>query len=171
MVSLAVLGFVLHSMGGSVSQPASDQYSVAPVAVNYPAPELALENLSGNTNSLADYHGQVVLVNNWAIWCPPCKAEMPTLESYYEEHAGNGLMIIGIEAGESKSAVTQFAKDYGLKFQLWLDPDNASLSVFRNENLPNSYVIDRGGTIRYAWTGEISRSMLEKYVTPLLSQE
>jgi peroxiredoxin len=171
LVGLAVILFVLHAMGGTGSPPASDRSSVAPVAVNFPAPDLSLENVNGKTESLSDYHQHVVLVNNWAIWCPPCKAEMPTLESYYEQHARDGLVIIGIEAGESKSAVTQFAQDYGLKFQLWLDPANASLSAFRNENLPNSYVIDRTGTIRYAWTGEISRSMLEKYITPLLSQQ
>lgn len=79
-------------------------------------------------------------------------------------------MIVGIEAGDPQGTVSQFAQTLGLKFHVWVDPQNASLAVFRNENLPNSYVIDRTGTVRYAWTGAISRAMLEKYVTPLLTQ-
>jgi thiol-disulfide isomerase/thioredoxin len=60
--------------------------SVVPAAVDFAAPALSLPNTLGNTESLADYRGRVVLVNNWATWCPPCKAEMPTLQAYFEAH-------------------------------------------------------------------------------------
>jgi len=148
----------------------SDAGSVVPMAVNFPAPQLALQSLEGKNESLADFRQDVLLVNNWATWCPPCKAEMPTLESYYETHAAQGFMIVAIEAGEAQDAVSQFARAHGLKFRVWLDPANVSLAMFKNASLPNSYVIDRSGTVRYAWTGAISRSVLEKYVTPLLTQ-
>ena len=95
---------------------------------------------------------------------------MPNLAAYYNEHSPEGFTIIAIEAGEPLESVAQFASDYNLKFSVWLDPDGASLKAFGNGNLPNSYVIDRSGTVRYAWTGEISRDMLEKYVTPLLAE-
>jgi peroxiredoxin len=144
---------------------------VVPAEVNYAAPSLSLVNLQGSQLSLSDYRDNVVLVNNWATWCPPCKAEMPTLESYYEQHAAKGFMLIAIEAGDSRENVRPFVEAYGLKFQVWLDPENAALKAFRNPNLPNSFVLDRNGTVRYAWTGEISRAMLEKYVTPLLSED
>ena len=74
--------------------------SVIPVEVNYAAPELSLQNVNGETESLTDYRDKVVLVNNWATWCPPCKAEIPTLEEYYKAHSAEGFVIIGIEAGE-----------------------------------------------------------------------
>jgi cytochrome c biogenesis protein CcmG, thiol:disulfide interchange protein DsbE len=141
-----------------------------PMAVNYPAPQLALQNINGRSESLADFRQNVLLVNNWATWCPPCKAEMPTLEEYYEAHSVQNFMLIAIEAGDAQDAVSQFARSHDLKFRVWLDPDNASLAVFRNENLPNSYVIDKTGTVRYAWTGAISRAVLEKYVTPLMTE-
>ena len=96
---------------------------------------------------------------------------MPTLESYYESHTSDGFMIIAIEAGDAQADVLPFVQTYGLKFQVWLDPQNASLAAFRNQNLPNSFVIDRSGIVRYAWTGEISRAMLEKSVTPLLKKD
>ncbi len=147
-----------------------EQFSLAPLSVSYPAPDLALENIGGKTEALADYRNDVVLVNNWATWCPPCKAEMPNLEAYYEDHASEGFMIIAIEAGDAKDTVSQFVQTYNLKFQVWLDPDSAALKAFGNGNLPNSYVIDREGTVRYAWTGEVNRATLEKYVTPLLAE-
>lgn len=141
-----------------------------PLAVRFTAPDLALENINGKTESLVDYHQQVVLVNNWAIWCPPCKAEMPVLESYYEDHAEEGFTIIAVEAGDTRETVSKFAESYRLKFQVWLDPDTAALRAFGNGNLPNSYVIDRQGTVRYTWTGEVDRGTLEKFVTPLLTE-
>jgi peroxiredoxin len=142
--------------------------SVVPVAVSYPAPELQLENLSGEKVSLDDHLGQVVLVNNWAIWCPPCKAEMPVLQDYYDDHRAEGFRLIGIEAGEPVEEVAAFAKQYGLSFLIWPDPTQAALAAFRNNSLPSSYVIDREGQVRLAWTGAINREMLEAYVTPLL---
>lgn len=153
------------------SASASDDRSVIPVEVSYPAPPLALNNVDGTAESLADYRQSVVLVNNWATWCPPCKAEMPTLESYYEQHASEGFMIVAVEAGDTRENVQPFVESYGMQFRVWLDPEGASLKAFRNPNLPNSFVLDRSGTVRYAWTGEISRAMLEKYVTPLLSED
>jgi cytochrome c biogenesis protein CcmG/thiol:disulfide interchange protein DsbE len=171
LIGIALFLFWPASKNDAAAQSASGEQSVAPAAVNFPAPQLSLKSVDGKNESLADYRQKVLLVNNWATWCPPCKAEMPTLEAYYETYAADGFMIVAIEAGEPQDTVSQFVQSYGLKFRVWLDPDNASLSAFRNQNLPNSYVIDRTGTVRYTWTGEISRAMLEKYVTPLLSQQ
>lgn len=170
LVGLALFAFWPTSPKDREPQPGSAGSSVIPAEVNYPAPQLSLQNLDGTSESLEDYKGQVLLVNNWATWCPPCKAEMPTLEAYYEAHSLDGFMILAIEAGEPREAVSEFASGHGLKFRLWLDPNNTALRAFGNGSLPNSYVIDRTGTIRYAWTGEISRAMLEKYVTPLIAE-
>ena len=160
---------VMQGTSGEAAAPAAD-LSVVPVAVNYPAPQLALENVNGETESLADFDGQVLLLNNWATWCPPCKAEMPTLKKFHDAHSAEGFTIIAVEAGDGKDEVLQFANSLGLTFPIWLDPDGAALNAFKNGNLPNSYVIDRSGTVRYAWTGEISLAMLEKYVTPLIAE-
>jgi peroxiredoxin len=143
---------------------------VVPVKVDYPAPDLTLTDLSGKSVSLTDYRGRVVLVNNWATWCPPCKAEMPTLEAYYEAHAGQGFVIVAIESGEPASQVAAFAESYGLTFPVWLDPQGAALDAFQNWNLPSSYVVDQDGIIRLAWTGAVSRDALETYVTPMLEK-
>ncbi len=80
--------------------PKKDWVSVVPEIVDFPAPELNLTDLDGNPVSLSDTIGQVVLVNNWAFWCPPCRAELPELQAYYDAHRQQGLTVIGIEAGD-----------------------------------------------------------------------
>ena len=168
-VGLFLIGFAVLAMTSPKAEAnVGTQNSVVPMAVNYAAPELTLQNRDGETESLADYLGQVVLVNNWATWCPPCKAEMPTLVAYHNEHTADGFSIIAVDAGEAGEVVSQFAQSIGMNFPVWLDPNGEALKAFRNGTLPNSYVIDRTGTVRYAWTGEISKAMLEKYVTPLI---
>lgn len=172
LILIGIVFFLLLLSGKDTSGPSAspDGNSVVPVSVSYSAPQLSLPNLNGETESLENFHGSVVLVNNWATWCPPCKAEMPTLKKYYDTHTSEGFTIIAIEAGDGKDQVEQFTNSLGLKFHIWLDPDGDSLHAFGNGNLPNSYVIDRNGIIRYAWTGEINLAMLEKYVTPVIAE-
>lgn len=148
---------------------ANGMRSAIPAEVEFQAPELSLRTISGEKESLADYRGKVVLVNNWATWCPPCTAEMPELQAFYEEHADDGLVIVAVEAGEPASQVAKFVEENGLTFPVWLDPWQESIKAFQAPSLPNSFVIDQGGIVRLAWTGAISQGMLERYVTPLIS--
>ncbi|HEX9333586.1 MAG TPA: TlpA disulfide reductase family protein, partial [Anaerolineales bacterium] len=75
---------------------AQTDFSTVPVKVSFPAPKLTLTDTQGISHSLADYRGQIVLVNLWATWCPPCKEEMPTLEAFYNKHKEEGLEIIAV---------------------------------------------------------------------------
>lgn len=168
-VTLLILGFVSFLLLTQNKKNAAPvERSVTPMQVNFAAPQLALENLEGETQSLADFQGKVVLVNNWATWCPPCKAEMPSLKAFHDAHAEEGFTVIAVEAGDSFEEVLTFAKSLELSFPIWLDPNGASLKAIGNGSLPNSYVIDTGGTVRLAWSGEVSLAVLEKYVTPLI---
>jgi cytochrome c biogenesis protein CcmG, thiol:disulfide interchange protein DsbE len=162
------VGLILIPKVASSQEQKDSQNSVVPVKVNFSAPELALKDVTGQPSALKDYQGQIILVNNWATWCPPCKAEMPALEEFYTHHKDQGFVLVAVEAGEPVEEVAQFVKDYSLTFPVWLDPQNKSIRVFKNYNLPNSYVIDRDGVVRFAWTGGISLKNLEKYITPLL---
>ena len=141
-----------------------------PGEMNQAAPQLELTDLQGNPVSLADERGKLVLVNNWATWCPPCKTEMPELQAYYQAHRSQGFEIIAIESGEPASTVSAFVRQFGVTFQVWLDPHSAALDAFRNWDLPSSYVVDRQGTLRMSWTGPLTRAALEKYLTPLLEK-
>lgn len=149
--------------------PPSDLTAI-PVQVNYVAPKLSLTTLEGLSTSLADYRGQVVLVNLWATWCPPCKEEMPELEAYYRKHREEGFTIVAINDGDPTADVVQFVKDYGLTFPVWLDPEYiATEQAFKTLNLPSSFVMNREGIITLSWVGGINRKALEKYVTPIIA--
>jgi cytochrome c biogenesis protein CcmG, thiol:disulfide interchange protein DsbE len=169
-VLLLLFGEKKSANSQTLAPDSSSSPSSIPAEVNYAAPELSLQNVNGDAASLTDYLDQVVLVNNWATWCPPCKAEIPTLEAYYKAHSGKGFVIIGIEAGEPQAEVRGFVKSAGITYPIWIDLENASLKAFGSSGLPNSFVIDRKGTVRLAWVGEINRDMLEKYVTPLIAE-
>jgi len=124
------------------------------------------------SHSLADYRGQVILVNLWATWCPPCKEEMPALQSFYNQHKDQGFIVVAINDGDPTKDVLQFVKDYKLTFPVWLDPTYlATERAFKSLNLPTSFVIDRNGVVQLQWVGGISRKMLDKHVIPLITEQ
>jgi peroxiredoxin len=168
----AALFFILPKPGqpaAAGSQPASE-ISAIPVTVDFPAPELQLTNLQGQAVSLADYRGQFVLLNNWATWCPPCKAEMPALQQFFDDHRQQDFTIIAVDMAEPAALVEQFVAQNGLTFEVWLDPQEKVYQAFRNFSLPTSWLIDPQGQVRMTWSGAISREMLEKTITPLLEE-
>jgi len=167
-VGLIVLGLVVIKV--LTSGGLSSEYTVVPSAVNFPAPDLTLNDLAGRKVTLSDYRQQIVLINNWATWCPPCKAEMPVLIKYFKAHSNQGFMLLGIEAGDPEEDVESFIEEFGIDFPVLLDPNNKSLIAFHNDSLPSSYVVDHNGSVILAWTGPINQAMLEKYLTPLLEQ-
>jgi cytochrome c biogenesis protein CcmG, thiol:disulfide interchange protein DsbE len=176
-----VIPFILFSLGFILiatsvyfilrdRTPQTDLATV-PAKVRFPAPKLTLTDTKGVSRSLADYRGQVLLVNLWATWCPPCKEEMPTLQAFYDKYKESGFVIVAINDGDPKADVLQFVKNYELTFPVWLDPTYiATEQAFNTLNLPTSFVIDRNGTIQLTWVGGISGEMLETYVTPLITE-
>jgi len=143
-----------------------NDFSTVPVKVNYPAPELTLNDMQGVAHSLSDYFGQVVLINLWATWCIPCREEMPALQSFYNKNKDKGFTVIAINDGDPLTDVLQFVKEYDLSFPIWLDPTYiATEQAFKTMNLPSSFVINRAGTVQLLWVGGISRAMLDEYVT------
>ena len=143
---------------------------VIPLDVDLPAPDLTLVDLEGNSVSLSDYRGKVILVNLWAIWCTPCRAELPILQEYYQDHHGQDFVIIGIEAGDEGEDIAYHVKIFNLTFPSWQDPKKDAPRTFAAQFLPSSYVIDRAGRIRLTWSGPANRETLEQYITPLLEK-
>jgi len=168
---LVALGIVLFLLL-SASAPAlvEDEFSTVPVEVDYAAPQLALEDMEGKSVSLRDHIGSVVLVNLWATWCPPCKEEMPALQSFYERHKSDGFILVGINQEETSEVVRPFVADFGLTFPIWLDENYLAQREFNTLSLPSSFVIDRGGTVRLMWVGAVSEKFLEKHVTKIIKE-
>ena len=172
IIGLIVLVAVCLILRPNPGEANEDLFGLAfpPNEVNQPAPELTLFDLDGEEVSLTDFMGEVILVNNWATWCPPCRQEMPEFQDYFENHQDQGFQVVAVEAGQPEKEVRTFVEQLELDFVILLDPENKSLVTFQNSSLPNSFVIDRKGNLRLAWLGAINEATLEQYVTPLLEE-
>lgn len=108
--------------------------------------DFTLTDLHGKTWALKDLRGQVVLVNMWATWCPPCRSEMPDLESIYKRFKKDGLMVLAI-TDEEPGKVKPFVEEYGLSYPILLDRDKGVHKQYTIEGLPRSFVYDRDGKL------------------------
>lgn len=166
LVLIAIAAFLALPKAQAGAQTAD--MLAAPLAVDFPAPNIKLTDLQGRPVAFSDYKGQVILYNAWATWCPPCRQEMPVLEAYYQQHRQDGFVVIAIEDGQPVADVAGYVAQYGLTFPVWPDTEWIATSTFGIKNLPTSYVIDRSNNARLMWLGAITPELLEQYVTPLL---
>ena len=170
-IAMAILTAVIASnQARSVTGIEKPLECVEPMKVEYPAPAIQLTDIAGSTVSLADHKGDVILLNTWATWCPPCRREMPDLEAFFRTLADGGFILLGVNVGEEKETVVQFVDMFHLTFPIWLDPDESILRSHNSFSLPYSIVIDREGIVRYAWSGATCISVLESTISPMLRQ-
>ncbi len=116
-------------------------------------PPLALPDLNGRVHRLEDYRGQVVLVNFWATWCPPCRAEMPSMQRLQDKLAGRPFTILAVDMGETEAEVRDFLKEVPVRFPILMDKDGAALRAWKVRAFPTSFVVDAEGRIRYSLFG------------------
>ncbi len=109
-------------------------------------PEFALKDLAGKTWTFAELRGKVVLVNFWATWCPPCRKEMPDLETLFERFGSKGLVVLGI-SDEEAAKVEPFIRERKFSFPVLLDPGRKVNEMFVVEGIPKSFVYDREGKL------------------------
>jgi len=129
----------------------------APPAVGKPAPDYGAVTVDGDSVSLAAQRGKVVLLNIWATWCHPCRDELPVLQRLYEQNAARGLEIVGVSVdarGEGEK-VRAFARQFGLTYPIWLDPDERASALFLAPGVPATYLVDRTGVLRWRHVGPV----------------
>ncbi len=120
------------------------------------APPLERPDLAGDIHRLEDYRGEVVLINFWASWCPPCVHEMPSMQLLEDELRDEGFRILAVNLGEDKDTIRRFIEDeVQTEFTILLDPEQDSLDDWRAMAYPTSYVVDRKGRLRYYLFGAI----------------
>jgi thiol-disulfide isomerase/thioredoxin len=146
----------------------SNAQSVVPPRMGSAFGDFALVDIHGKTVRLSDYKGQVVLVNAWATWCPPCKAEMPLLNQYYQVHAGQGFVLLAVNAGDSLDQAAAFAGQNHLAFPVLLDPGTKLLDQMAIHDFPTSILIGKDGTVKAIHIGMFTSESIESEVTPLL---
>ena len=127
---------------------------LTPLSEPVPAPGFSLSGLDGRAHALADYAGRVVIVNFWASWCPPCRAEMPSLNRASAALQGKGVTMLAINAGEDRAAVAAFVGDHPIAFPVLLDSDGEAGTRWAVKGLPTTFVIDRAGRIVYRVIGD-----------------
>ncbi|MBI4528800.1 MAG: TlpA family protein disulfide reductase [Deltaproteobacteria bacterium] len=110
-----------------------------------PAPEFALEALSGKHVALKDLRSKVVFLNFWATWCVPCRQEMPAMEKLHRELKDHGVTVVAINFRESRKEVQKFFNELGLTFTALLDKNGAVSEDYGAWSIPVSYFIDRRG--------------------------
>jgi peroxiredoxin len=139
--------------------------------VAQPAPTFTLRDANGDYVSLEDLRGRVVLVNFWATWCEPCRAEMPELDRAARQYADEGFRVLAVNLFEGERAIRAFGDELDLGMPLLIDPDGDVYKAYSVQGLPASFLVDRQGVIRDAHLGVITRAYLENKVVRLLREQ
>lgn len=135
------------------------------------APALAIKDLRGRTLRLSDYRGKVVVLNFWATWCPPCRAEMPDLVKLQREYGKEGLQIIGVTyLPERRAHVRRFTRRLKVNYPIVLGTRETKSGFSPDETLPLTVIIDRGGMIRGTIAGILLPEEFNVQIKPLLQK-
>ena len=117
------------------------------------APDFVLADIDGNQYRLSDYRGQVVIINFWATWCPPCRAEMPSMQRAWQQLEKDGILMLGINVGEDEDTIFQFTANYPVEFPLLMDQDSRVINQWPVRGLPTTFVVSPEGKITYRAIG------------------
>jgi peroxiredoxin len=145
-----VLVAITQHRGAQVAPLGSEQsQSEAPVAAGNRAADFKLEALDGHTVSLESLRGKVIFLNVWATWCEPCREEMPSMQTLYEDFKNNKdfVMLAVSQDTKGRSAVAPYVEKNGFHFTILLDPENKISSSYDMSGVPETFIIDRKGQI------------------------
>ena len=180
IVHIAIfLGAAVLVLAGCSADPATDAGFVSgdgSVTILDPdtrtqAPEVSGVDLDGNPLSTADFPGEIIVLNVWASWCAPCRAEAPALEEVATEYVDQGVQLIGLNTRDSEASAQGFIKNYGVSFPSIVDTDGR-LQLLFNETLPpqaipSTIVIDHNGMVAARALGAVDASTLRGIVDQL----
>jgi len=138
----------------SISFAQDDLESTTIVKVGNNPPVFTTQSLSGKTFSSDELKGKVVLINFWATWCPPCKAELPLLQKYiYDKIKDNNFAVLCISRGEKDDVVKKFIQRNKYTFPVYLDPETKTYNLFASKYIPRNFVIGKDGGVKIATVG------------------
>jgi peroxiredoxin len=155
------------SAHGQAAQPASSPTSspanAAQTAVGSQAPSFAATALDGSAVTLADYRGKVLVLNFWATWCPPCRAETPDMIRAFGKLGARDVAFLGIDTTETAPIVKSFVELEGVPYRIALGKPE-TYNAYGVAYIPTTVVIDSNGIVRGRWTGAVTPAQLSSYV-------
>ncbi len=161
---IAIIGVVLVL---SFSAPNA---SIGRAVIGKPISDFALTDINGVAHKISDYKGRPVLINAWATWCPPCRAEMPDLHAFYLKHQAEGFEMLAINSGESQPVVASFIQQMGFTFPALVDQNKVVLDGLGISGLPTSILVGRDGTVKYIHVGGLTPEMINTQLAALITQ-
>jgi peroxiredoxin len=157
LISLLIpLSFAVHAVPMNLPVDVKDAFSKAGLPLlreKRPIKDFSLKTLEGKTITLSQLKGKVVFLNFWATWCPPCRAEMPSMEILYQRFKNAGLEFVAVDIMESAGEVQNFLKDNPYTFPIALDTNGNVSSQYGIQAVPATFIIDRDNTIIFSAVG------------------
>ncbi|MCL4535788.1 MAG: TlpA family protein disulfide reductase [Bacteroidetes bacterium] len=181
LTALALAGLLLSAcagaareIGGSVPAGAglvADAAGLPPAPrPGHPAPDFTLQDMDGKNVKLSDLKGKPVLINFWTTWCPPCRAEMPDIETVYQRHKAEGLVVLGVDVQEDKDAVSKYVQRGGFSWTFLLDTSGeVFFNRYRGAAFPSSFFVDKEGVVQDVSIGALNEKGLENKLAKILS--
>ncbi len=174
LTSLVLLAGLVWILRSSVPASATTGGLTPSPRVGFAAPDFTLELLGGGQVSLSELRGKAVIVNLWASWCPPCRAEMPALQRVYEANRARGLEVLAVNSTyqDSEAGAARFVREFGLTFPIPLDRTGVVSQTYLLRALPTTYFIDGEGVIRKVVIGgPMSETTIQTAVEELLGED
>jgi len=131
------------------------------------APDFELTTLKGEEMRLSDYRGKAVILNFWATWCPPCRAEMPHMQTFYEKQQENDVEVVAVNLTTEDRGMTEienFVAEFGLSFPIPMDVDGDIGALYQAFSIPTSYIIDREGRVLHKIVGPMDEEMMNGFI-------
>ncbi len=158
---LALLSYgVLRRQDGSFAGFAVNSVGKAAEIAARPAPDFGLQLFDGSRFRFSEQRGRVVVLNFWASWCTPCRAEMPHFETAYRAYKDRGVLFIGLAVQDDPAAAVALLKELGISYPAGPDPGNEIALAYQVSGLPTTIFISRDGKLVRKWTGTLTEQQL-----------
>jgi peroxiredoxin len=168
VVLIALLGVAIVQAMDKKAEPenvSQEAANMGGLKVGAKAPDFELKTLSGDTVKLSDLKGKKVMLNFWATWCPPCKAEMPAMEEFHKE-AGDEVVILAVNI-DPHLDVKAFVDENGITFPIPLDAEDKVNETYQVLSIPTTYFIDTKGNIGNKYIGAMNHDAMKQYTKDL----
>jgi cytochrome c biogenesis protein CcmG/thiol:disulfide interchange protein DsbE len=170
LMALTLILSVAWLLASRIQGTADPKTLVPAPQAGFLAPDFTLTTLEGETVTLSVLRGRAVLINFWATWCPPCRTELPTIQSAYDRYADQGLVVLAVDMAEPPQVVAAFAQKFALRFPILLDHDGEVAAQYQIRALPTSFFVDREGVIRSMFIGPMNGPLMDERLAQILGE-